>query len=66
MNLKPTRPARSPRHKALLGFILSTAAIAVGLFYMIPAHETFGTLWIMVSAICAGTYYTRYQQLNKK
>lgn len=65
MKLKDPRPPRTPQHKALLGFILSTAAIAVGLFYMIPAHEALGTLWTMLSAIAAGSYYTRYQQLKK-
>ena len=66
MKLKAPRPSRTPQHKALLGFILSVATIAVGLFYMIPAHEAFGTLWTMIGAIAAGTYYTRYNQLKKK
>jgi len=56
----------SPQAKALAGCAIGVAGISVGLFYILPIHETFGTLWTMLSAVVTGIYYTRYTQLKKK
>lgn len=57
---------RSPKQKALAGLAVGVVGIAVGMFVMIPVHETYGTLWTMLFAIVAGIYYTRLNQIKKK
>lgn len=56
----------SPKAKALAGCAIGAAGISVGLFYILPLHESFGTLWTMVSATVTGIFYTRLAQLGKK
>lgn len=56
----------SPKAKALAGFVIGAAGISVGLFYILPLHETFGTLWTMISATVTGIFYTRLAQSKKK
>ena len=56
----------SPRAKALAGGVIGAAGISVGLFYILPLHETLGTLWTMVSAMVTGIFYTRLTQMKKK
>lgn len=56
----------SPQAKAFAGCVIGAAGISAGLFYILPIHETFGTLWIMLSALVTGIYYTRYMRLKKK
>lgn len=64
---KPYNRVRlSPKAKALAGCAIGAAGISVGLFYILPLHESLGTLWTMVSATITGIYYTRYMQIKKK
>ncbi len=56
----------SPKAKAFAGCAIGAAGISVGLFYILPLYETFGTLWTMISAMLTGIFYTRLSQTKKK
>lgn len=65
MKRQNVRIKLSPKAKAFAGCVIGAAGISVGLFYILPLHETFGTLWTMLSAMVTGIFYTRLSRMKK-
>ncbi len=65
MKRQNVRIKLSPKARAFAGCVIGAAGISVGLFYILPLHETFGTLWTMLSAMVTGIFYTQLAQTKK-